>query len=89
MGNSIETYLVIAASALACGLIILMIRTPGFFKRFFASAATGFAVLAAIDLTSAATGIFIAVSGWTIAVAAFLGLPGVISLLLIKAIWHI
>ena len=84
-----QTYLIIAAAAIACGLIIMMLRVPGFFKRFFASAATGFAVLAAIDLTSALTGIFVAVSGWTIAVAAFLGLPGVISMLLIKVIWHI
>lgn len=84
-----QTYLIIAASALACGVIIMIIRSPGAFKRFIGCAATGFAVLAAIDLTSSITGIFIAVSGWSIAVAGFLGLPGVISMLLIKALWKI
>jgi len=84
-----RTYLIIAAAVIACGIIIAIIRSPGAFKRFVACAATGFAALAAVDLTSTVTGVFIAVSGWSIAVAGLLGLPGVVSMLLVKFIWQI
>ena len=83
------TYLIITAAALACGMIILLIRSPGVSKKFIAGAATGFAALAAIDLTSSFTGIFLAVSGWSIAISAVLGLPGVVSMLLLKIIWKV
>ncbi|CDZ23834.1 putative membrane protein [[Clostridium] cellulosi] len=84
-----ETYLIIAAVALLCGIAIAIIRNPGILKKIIASSATGLMTLAVIDLTYAFTGIYIAVSVWTLAVAALLGLPGVISLLFLKIIWNI
>lgn len=84
-----QTYLIITAAVLACGVILMMIRTPGFFKKFIGCAASGFAGLALVDLTSSFTGAFIAVSGWSIAIAGFLGLPGVISMLVVKFIWQV
>jgi hypothetical protein len=84
-----QTYLIIAAAAIACGIIIMLIRSPGAFKRLIACAATGFAALAVVDLASTLTGVFVALSGWSIAVAGLLGLPGVVSMLLIKVIWQV
>jgi hypothetical protein len=84
-----ETYLIITAAVLACGVILMIIRSPGFFKKFIGCAASGFAALAVVDLTSSLTGTFIAVSGWSIAAAGFLGLPGVVSMLVIKFIWQV
>lgn len=84
-----ETYLIIAAAVIACGIIVAILRSPGFLKKFLGCAAAGFAALAAVDLTSSLTGVFIALSGWTIAATVLLGLPGVVSMLLIKIIWQI
>jgi hypothetical protein len=84
-----ETYLIIAGAAIACGVIIMIMRSPGVAKKIFTGAATGMAALAAVDLTSSLTGVFIAVNGWSIAAAGLLGIPGVISMLLLKLIWQI
>lgn len=84
-----QTYLIIAGAAVVCGILIVLIRSPGAFKRFVGCAAAGFAALAAVDLTSAFTGVFIAVSGWSLAVAGLLGLPGVVSMLVVKMLWKV
>lgn len=84
-----ETYLIIAGVALLCGIAIAIIRNPGTLKKIIASSAAGLMMLAVIDLTYAFTGIYIAVSVWTLAAAAILGLPGVISMLFLKIIWNI
>lgn len=84
-----QTYLIIAAAVIACGIIIAILRSPSVFKKFIGCAAAGLAALAAVDLTSSITGVFIAVSGWTIAAAGLLGLPGVVSMLIIKIIFNI
>lgn len=83
------TYLMICAAVIICGAIVFMIRSPGTLRKITAGAAAGLMALAAVDLTSTFTGIYIAVSVWTIAVSALLGLPGVISILFLKLIWHI
>ncbi len=82
-----RTYWIIAGAALACGLIIAILRKPGFFKRFAASSAVGLSTLAVLHLTEAYTGIGLAFSGWTIAAAGLLGLPGVVSMLALQIIW--
>lgn len=84
-----RTYIIVAAAALVCGLIIVALRTPGTLKKIIGSAAVGFAALAAVNLSASVTGVGLAISGWTIAVAGFLGLPGVISMLFLKMIWKI
>lgn len=84
-----RTYIIVAAAALACGLIIAVLRNPGIFKKIFGSAAAGFAALAVVNLSATVTGVGLAVSVWTIAVAGILGLPGVISMLLLKIFWKI
>lgn len=84
-----RTYIIITAAVLACGLIIVMLRNPGLLKKIAGSAAVGLATLAAINLSSSLTGVCLAVSAWTIMVAGVLGLPGVISLLLIKIFWRV
>lgn len=84
-----RTYIIVAAVALACGLIIVALRNPGTLKKIFGSAAAGFAALAAVNLSASVTGVGLAVSVWTIAVSGLLGLPGVISMLILKIFWKI
>lgn len=84
-----QTYIIIAAAALACGIIIVILRNPGIFKKFIGSAVAGFAALAAINLTASMTGVGLAISVWSIAVAGVLGLPGVVSMLLLKIFWKV
>lgn len=81
-----DTYIIIAASAVAIGVIIALLRTPGLFKKMAGSAAAGFACFGLINVLSSVTGVGLAVSGWNLAIAGLLGLPGVISLLVVKAI---
>lgn len=84
-----KTYLMVAGGVLFCGIIMAVIRSPGILKKITASAAAGLATLAVIDLTSAFTGVHIAVSIWTVATAVVLGLPGIVSLLFLKVIWNL
>lgn len=84
-----RTYWIIAGAALACGILIAVLRRPGFFKRFAASSAVGLTALAALHLTGAYTGVGLAFSGWTIAAAGLLGLPGVVSMLALQIIWKL
>lgn len=84
-----RTYFMIAGAALACGIVIAVLRRPGFFKRFAGSSAVGLVSLAILNLTAPYTGVGLAVSGWTMAAAGLLGLPGVASMLALKAVWGI
>jgi inhibitor of the pro-sigma K processing machinery len=84
-----HTYIIIAVAALACGIIIVVIRNPDVLKKFIGSAVAGFAALAAINLTASLTGVGLAVSVWSIAAAGLLGLPGVVSMLMLKIFWGI
>ena len=84
-----QTYILIAAAAFACGLIIVILRNPRIFKKLIGGMAAGFAALAAVNLTASFTGIGLAVSFWTIGVAAVLGIPGVVSMIVLKIFWHI
>lgn len=81
-----DTYVIIAICAVAIGLIIALLRSPGLFKKMVGSAAAGFAGFGLINILSSFTGVGLAISGWNIAIAGLLGLPGVISLLVVKAI---
>lgn len=82
-----RTYLMIAGAALVCGVLIAVLRRPGFFKRLAGSSAIGLVSLAVLNLTAPYTGVGLAVSGWTIAAAGLLGLPGVASMLALKVVW--
>jgi len=84
-----DTYTVIAVAALGVGVMIALLRRPGVFKRIIGAAALGFGALAIVNLTSSMTGVGLAVSTWTIAVAGILGLPGVASMILLKIFWQI
>jgi inhibitor of the pro-sigma K processing machinery len=86
---TMETYIIIAAAAVAIGIIIAVLRSPGFLKKFAGSAAVGFAALGLINLTSSLTGVAIAVSWCNLLAAGILGLPGVISLVVIKTVFQL
>ena len=81
-----DTYIIIAACAVAIGIIIALLRTPGLFKKMAGSAAVGYASFGLINVLSSFTGVGLAVSGWNLTIAGLLGLPGVISLLVVKTI---
>jgi hypothetical protein len=81
-----ETYLVIAAAAFGCGLVILLLRSPSALKRFALGAAGGLAALGAVDVLAAATGVALAPNIFTVCAAAVFGLPGVVAMLFAKLI---
>lgn len=84
-----ETYLIIAAAAFGCGIVILLLRNPAALKRFAASAAGGLAAFAAVDLTGTLTGITLVPNLWTVCAAIILGLPGVVTMLFLKLIFSV
>jgi hypothetical protein len=84
-----ETYLIIAAAAFGCGIVILLLRNPAGLKRFAASAAGGVAAFAAVDLTGALTGIALVPNLWTVCTAVVLGLPGVVTMLLLRLMFSV
>lgn len=87
--DDMQTYFIIAFAVLAIGLIIVILRNPGIFKKIIGSAAVGLVALTAVNLTAAFTGVSLAFSVWSIMAAGLLGLPGVVSMLLVKIFWKV
>jgi hypothetical protein len=80
------TYIIIAGAAFACALIILMMRNARAFKKFAISSVGGLAAFGTVNLTGMLTGISLVPNLWTICIAVFLGLPGVIGMMFLKLI---
>lgn len=77
------------AAAVLSGLCILLwiFKSPKGGRSFFLSALQGIAALFAVNLSGMITGVSVALNYWTAGVSAVLGLPGVISLLIMKMIF--
>jgi len=74
---------VIMWGAIALLVMIAIVVTSNKLRRglaFFARAAFGIAAIAAINFTLGSFGLFIGINALTIAVVAFLGIPGIIML---------
>lgn len=82
-------YLLLAAAIAAVCVLIILLRRPELMRKLCISCCGGVAVLIVVNLTAGLTGVALAVSGKSLAVAAVLGLPGVVSMLVLKLIWQI
>lgn len=82
------TFGVVAGLILACASALAVCealrRTRHPFRRALASAACGVAALGAVNLLSAYTGISLAINYATAFAAVVLGMPGVVTLLVLR-----
>ena len=74
--------------AISAAIIVYAIsKTKHPLKTAFKSAACGGAALLLVNLTSSATGCYIAINYLTVFVSTFLSLPGVVGMLLLNIIF--
>ena len=85
--NAIQiTLLLLAAlSIVIMGVIYYKTKKP--LRMFITSAVIRAAGFTLVNLLAGQTGVYLAINAGTIGCTAVLGLPGVISLLMIKLIW--
>lgn len=76
-----------ALGAVALLIFIVLLRTGHFVRTLFFSALTGNAALLAIGWGGAFTGITLLPNIFTVGVATILGIPGVLSMLLLRLIF--
>lgn len=77
------------AAAVISGICVLLwiFKSPKGVRSFLISALQGLAALFAVNLSGMVTGVSVALNYWTAGVSAVLGLPGVISLLIMNIIF--
>lgn len=80
---------VVIGVVLALFLLVLYVKTGKPVRAFLGTAVPGALSLAIINYTSFFTGVGLAVNTFTVYAAVFLGLPGVISVFLLKLLWGI
>ena len=68
-------------------LLVLLIRMRRAVGTAVASAAMGFAALGAVNLTGLATGVALPLNLFTVLVTLMLGMPGVVSMLVLQLLW--
>lgn len=67
--------------------LFLCLRSGHFFKAAVFTVCSGLAALAAVCWLGAYTGIFLTMNPFTIAVSALLGIPGVMTMLLMRLLF--
>ena len=77
----------VVGGGIALAITITLFRSGKPVRALIGSAAQGLAALAAVNLTGAFTGISLGLGIFSGSVAAALGVPGVITLLMLKTIW--
>ena len=75
------------ASVVAIVIFISLLRTGHFIKSLLFSAVTGNLALFYICYLGAFTGVLLSINLFTVGVATLLGIPGVLSMLIIKLIF--
>ena len=84
MSTGMKTVLVIAAAAAALAITVFERRG---FSALFLNALGGMAALFAVNITGLATGIQLSVNRWSLGAGALLGVPGVISMLILDTVF--
>ncbi|HEX3027262.1 MAG TPA: pro-sigmaK processing inhibitor BofA family protein [Clostridia bacterium] len=84
-----KTYVYIVIASVICAFLIALLRSKRLVKGIALSSLGGLAALGAVDLSGMLTGVTLAFNLWTFLTAAVLGLPGVVSMLLVKLMWGI
>lgn len=77
-------YLILAAAACLCGVIIVVLKNSRAAQKFALGAIGGLAALAAVDLSAAFTGVGLGINAFTLLCSAVLGLPGVTAMLFLR-----
>lgn len=87
---TILKFFLIALIALG-GLVILVfaIKSKKPFRTIATSGIAGVIGLIIISLTSTLTGVSLAINVWSVACAFFVGIPGVILMLVLKTVWFV
>ena len=88
-GSILKGYIYLAIAAGLCAFLIIILRNTRVLKKLAVSTLGGVAALGAVNLSSAFTGVNLAVNLWTIGAAVILGLPGITTALFLKLIWKI
>lgn len=81
-----QTTVIVAVAAVACGLIIMLLRNKRALGHLALNSAGGLAAFGVVNLTGMLTGVSLIPNLWTIAIAVLMGLPGVVCLLFLKII---
>ena len=87
MSTGMKTVLVIAAAAAALAITVFAVTERRGFLALFLNALGGMAALFAVNITGLATGIQLSVNRWSLGAGALLGVPGVISMLILDTVF--
>lgn len=87
MSTGMKTVLVIVAAAAALAITVFAVTERRGFSALFLSALGGMAALFAVNITGLATGIQLSVNRWSLGAGALLGVPGVISMLILDTVF--
>lgn len=87
MSTGMKTVLVIVAAAAALAITVFAVTERRGFSALFLNALGGMAALFAVNITGLATGIQLSVNRWSLGAGALLGVPGVISMLILDTVF--
>lgn len=87
MSTGMKTVLVIIAAAAALAITVFAVTERRGFSALFLNALGGMAELFAVNITGLATGIQLSVNRWSLGAGALLGVPGVISMLILDTVF--
>lgn len=87
MSTGMKTVLVIAAAAAALAITVFAVTERRGFSALFLNALGGLAALFSVNITGLATGIQLSVNRWSLGAGALLGVPGVISMLILDTVF--
>ena len=87
MSTGMKTVLVIVAAAAALAITVFAVTERRGFSALFLIALGGMAALFAVNITGLATGIQLSVNRWSLGAGALLGVPGVISMLILDTVF--
>ena len=82
-----KTVLVIIAAAAALAITVFAVTERRGLSALFLNAIGGLAALFAVNITGLATGIQLSVNRWSLGAGALLGVPGVISMLILDTVF--
>ena len=85
--NSTQAVFLVCGIMLAILMLVIYVRTGKPLRSLFGTAIPGMLSLAVINYASFFTGVGLLVNVGTLFTAVFLGLPGVISIFVLKLLW--
>ena len=86
MTTGMNILIAVLSGAAALTVLVMMVRTGKPVRRAATSLVEGFCAMAAVDVAGIFTGVSLGFSWFTAAVCGVFGIPGVISLLIMRAL---